>query len=283
MSDTIPSLFAVRRGTSSTLSLYHATLLQAIPDRRYTLSPPVYLIAPYVIAYPPHTEAVAHVAPDGVGINDGGQHVMLVGDYMITVGHDRRDNLWDLPAAPAAATSPVRQVFFNGQWYATGRVLLSAYCATAIPIMTLAGDFRGSWPTGAQELYADSGSPEIFRAWQQRWQPESWHDAIAREYATVPVLLPTMDDDMRESHELREDIRRAQPVLPPAVVPSFVFDAIARDAVQRGATCPITMEPLTDPSQVAVTGCFHVFDATALAAWRASGESKCPTCRATLT
>jgi hypothetical protein len=281
MSETIPSLFAVRRGSSSTLSLYQATLLQAIPDRRYTLSPPVYLITPYVIAHPPHTEAVAYVAP---GINDGGQHVMFVGDYMVATGHDRRENLWNLPAAPAAATSPVRQVFFNGQWYASGRVLLSAYCATAIPIMTLAGDFRGSWPAGGQEVYADAGSPEIFRAWQQRWQPESWHEAIAREYAAMPVLLPTMDDDMPVAHELREDNRRIQPVLTPtAAVPSFVFDAIARDAVQRGATCPITMEPLTDPSQVAVTGCFHVFDVTALAAWRASGENKCPTCRAPLT
>jgi hypothetical protein len=68
---------------------------------------------------------------------------------------------------------------------------------------------------------------------------------------------------------------RQQTVAPP---PRFVTDLIVADAVGRGATCPITMEPLVVDS-ARVTPCFHVFDATALAAWLAAGNETCPVCK----
>jgi hypothetical protein len=284
------------------MRLYQADLLQPQPASHYSLSPPIYLISQATIPHPPDTDAIAHVAPAPSG---GDGEVMFVADYLpapTAAYRSRRDNPWELPAPVAAATSPVRQVFFNGRWYSTGRVLLSAYCAAAIPILTLAGDYRQSWPPGAQIVYVEPGSPEIYRAWQQRWRPDFWHESIAREYeAAVPVLLPAMDGEEEDDLFVRRSVRtRPTPRPTPAVsgvsasvssggvssgsssVPAFVLEAMARDAVQRATPCPITMEPLTDPSQVAVTSCFHVFDATALAAWRASGENKCPTCRATI-
>jgi hypothetical protein len=42
------------------------------------------------------------------------------------------------------------------------------------------------------------------------------------------------------------------------------------------------MEPIVAET-ASVTPCYHVFDATALASWIASGNTTCPTCKQTLT
>jgi hypothetical protein len=61
-----------------------------------------------------------------------------------------------------------------------------------------------------------------------------------------------------------------------------VADALIAAAVTKGATCPITMEAITDDTAT-VTPCYHVFDATALASWIAAGNTTCPTCKQTIT
>lgn len=65
---------------------------------------------------------------------------------------------------------------------------------------------------------------------------------------------------------------------PPAPnLPKHVADLVIRDAETRGATCPITMEPITAVSAT-VTSCGHVFQTAALTHWLTSNTT-CPECR----
>jgi hypothetical protein len=76
----------------------------------------------------------------------------------------------------------------------------------------------------------------------------------------------------------------AAPVQPPLVAPTKPAErialAIARDFVGHNEPCPITQERLHTGS-IAVTGCYCVFQAEALATW-ASTHTTCPSCRTAL-
>jgi hypothetical protein len=65
---------------------------------------------------------------------------------------------------------------------------------------------------------------------------------------------------------------------PSSSLPSHVVSIMIQHAVNSGATCPITMEPLTAKT-AAVTACGHVFDRDALTRWSAD-HGTCPECRA---
>jgi hypothetical protein len=71
---------------------------------------------------------------------------------------------------------------------------------------------------------------------------------------------------------------------PPLVAPTKPAErialAIARDFVAHNEPCPITQERIHDGS-IAVTGCYCVFQAEALATW-ATTHSTCPSCRTAL-
>jgi SUMO ligase MMS21 Smc5/6 complex component len=56
-----------------------------------------------------------------------------------------------------------------------------------------------------------------------------------------------------------------------------VADALIAASVAAEATCPITMEPIT-AATAAVTSCFHVFEANAIAIWLTDHQT-CPTCK----
>ena len=60
-------------------------------------------------------------------------------------------------------------------------------------------------------------------------------------------------------------------------MPKHVADLVIRDAESRGATCPITMDPIKGAA-AAVTSCGHVFDRAAITEWLGS-HAKCPQCR----
>jgi len=77
---------------------------------------------------------------------------------------------------------------------------------------------------------------------------------------------------------------RPEPVPVPATVPTLpkhVAELVARDAEARGATCPITMEPIK-AADATVTSCGHVFQAAALKHWL-TDHSTCPECRQNVT
>jgi hypothetical protein len=299
--DAFPTLFATPPQDGH-VRVYQATLLQDSPGP-YSDSAAIYHVTPYRFARPfPLTEPDAFLVPYR-GSSDS-REVLLVAEQDIPTAPRRRmgDYGWDLSPHPVTL-SPPREVFFAGRWRLTRHALLSMYCATPIPVLEMDGDFRALWPRCRyRENVLDSiqtGTPEVIRVWERRWDPDTWLTEIAREFAEVPTLIPT----------LPEPVPRLLARLPPVTVPGtasrpvlassiptapvshpnstgrlapFILEALIRDAIARHTSCPITLEPLTDPSQVTVTDCYHLFDATALASWQASGENKCPVCRETL-
>ena len=70
-----------------------------------------------------------------------------------------------------------------------------------------------------------------------------------------------------------------QPKPPTAAttLPPHVAALVLKEAVAGAATCPITMEPITQESGV-VTGCGHVFQRDAVAKWLGE-HGTCPECR----
>jgi hypothetical protein len=67
------------------------------------------------------------------------------------------------------------------------------------------------------------------------------------------------------------------PPPPPPPMPAHVATLVIRDAIQHGAVCPITMDPIRS-GDAAVTSCGHVFNATAIVEWL-KRNSSCPECR----
>jgi hypothetical protein len=169
---------------------------------------------------------------------------------------------------------------FEGTWAHCGTTVFSMYCGAAIPMLQFtrfvaddnvaAGGSHGlnndwfllSWDN---HLPTIEGTRRDIRRWAQRWNPMSWN----RESEAVGS-----DRDQ----EGGGSARGGSPVPKASPFPKFVADLLIRDAAERHATCPITMEPITTETAVA-TPCYHVFNADALASWVASGHDTCPECR----
>lgn len=312
----MPHIFATppRDGT---VALYTTTLLQESSDP-YSESPHVFLVTPYRLFQP--DDAPAFCVPSPVRLADN-QEILFVCDQS-PPGYRHRhhrssDNyatLWDPPTHHHhPLTGVTRTVFFQGRWRSTDRALASMYCATLIPILQFTdGTLHAPWPRPETTLSITRGSPEVLRAWEERWESDTWNAEIARQFTdesepTIPVLFPAVGGShpptvSRSTSTNSSALSVSRAVATPTVgrpegtnssslpssrldstgrLPAFVLEALIRDAISRRTTCPITMELLTTPSQVAVTNCYHLFDATALATWRTS-SGECPTCRAPL-
>jgi hypothetical protein len=63
----------------------------------------------------------------------------------------------------------------------------------------------------------------------------------------------------------------------PTPVPLFVAETLAEKAILAEETCPISMDFL-QKGEIAVTSCFHIFQADALAEW-CTKHSTCPVCK----
>jgi hypothetical protein len=152
-----------------------------------------------------------------------------------------------------------RSSIYRGHWRYSGNTVFSMYCATPIPILVFTGRERGIvWPTpNYNRISVAEGDRIILRVWVQRWNPANWDSAIEDAYAARAVI----------------------PI--PVHPPKFITDLIIADAIAKGGTCSITMEPLKI-DKVTVTPCYHLFDTDALNAWTATqvtGETVCPQCR----
>ncbi len=161
---------------------------------------------------------------------------------------------------------------YRGIWRYSGYTLFSMYCATPIPILVFVGVDNHAdiaWPTPFHNrVTVTAGDRTIIRIWVNRWNPATWSAAI---------------EDAYEERAARRTPARppaAAAAAPPPLTPKFVTDLIVADAVAKGATCPITMEPLRI-DKTTVTACYHLFDTEALNAW-AAAATKCPQCRKTL-
>lgn len=71
---------------------------------------------------------------------------------------------------------------------------------------------------------------------------------------------------------------RPPPPPTPRAPPAFVAEALIRDARASAATCPVSMTPLSECAEVAITPCFHLFEAASIRSWMVS-HSACPVCK----
>ena len=180
-----------------------------------------------------------------------------------------------------------RASIYRGHWRYSGYTVFSMYCATPIPILVFTDGGRDreeiEWPAPHYNRIAVAeGDRTILRVWAQRWDPATWEATIEDAYA---------------EQEARRAARRDRAPAPAASggggggraaapPPKFVTDLIVADAIAKGATCPITMEPLK-ADKVTVTACYHVFDTDALNTWaaaqiataEAAATTVCPQCR----
>lgn len=294
MTTALPPLFALPPGPDRCTRIYQATLLQeSPPSYGYTESPPIFLVTPYLLPQPQPAEAFRYTAPELPPAAFRGE-VLLVADVddppisrrtgrrawgRDGYGYDHDD--YD-PPPRTDPLRPRRDVFYHGTVSLTRRTVLSFCCAAPIPILEFDGSFRGPWPVAPERIALYESTPALHRAWRRRWDPETWYEELSvPTTAPVPEPIPVL---FPPEPAPTAGVPTALPpiVTRPHGAPGFVTDALVRDALQRAAACPITLEPLTATTPVAVTDCYHLFDATALATWRAAGDNKCPVCRAAL-
>lgn len=151
------------------------------------------------------------------------------------------------------------------RWHFAGATIYSMLCPDPIPVIAV--EHPEALPaTMLNEMRMVPATRVIYRAWRQRWDPYVVEREIEAIAAPPPPAAPI-----------------APPPPPPAApvatapLPKFVADALVRDAAAADAICPITMEPITIAT-AAVTSCFHVFDANAIAIWLVDHRT-CPTCK----
>lgn len=304
----LPLLFAVPvDDTLDRVSVFQTTLLREGPDR-WGDTPSVYLVAPYRI-YHGHDDSEW---PDRAFVRERGpaaaadaarlsnHDVMLVADYPAAAADTDNPALLASSGVGLQPHSISRHVLYRGPWRTGNATVFSMYCATAIPVLQFNGHgYRRPWPMSQfNRLPLVPASIAAVRAWHGRWDPAVWRLDIDAEEAAAGggaagahhhhhhrdrFNSVDSDDALPALFSLAAAAEAAPPpVAVPAPLPSFVSEALVADAVRRGLSCPITMEPIT-PATAAVTPCYHVFDTDALSAWVAQqpeDAATCPTCKA---
>jgi len=167
------------------------------------------------------------------------------------------------------------------RWRYAGATIYSMLCPDPIPLIIV--DRPEVLPmVTMNELRTTQGSRTIYRVWRQRWDPvviaheiDHLQEAIDERRRRVRTPSPDRPATVAVRSASDEVARPNGQSLQP--LPKFVADALIRDAVAANANCPITMEPITTDT-AAVTSCFHVFDANAIAIWLADHRT-CPTCK----
>jgi hypothetical protein len=170
----------------------------------------------------------------------------------------------------------VREVHMR--WRFVGATIYSMLCPDPIPVLSLEHpDYMPA--TVFNEMRTVPATRVIHRAWRRRWDPEF----VAREIEALEAAIEARE---HRRHRIRTpspprpiagDGGAVRPPPPPSALPKFVADALVTAAVAAEATCPITMEPIS-PENAAVTSCFHVFEANAIAIWLTDRHT-CPTCK----
>jgi hypothetical protein len=67
-----------------------------------------------------------------------------------------------------------------------------------------------------------------------------------------------------------------------SIVPSFIGDAIKRDAITKSASCPISLDEFTNDMAIVLTNCYHIFKEESLKTWLHTND-KCPLCMRCIT
>jgi hypothetical protein len=181
---------------------------------------------------------------------------------------------------PVDEWDQVREVHMR--WRFAGATIYSMLCPDPIPVLTVEHpDYLPA--TVFNEMRAAPATRVIHRAWRRRWDPEF----VAREIEAIEAAIEARE---HRRHRARTPspprpiagdgggaVAAPPPHPPHAALPKFVADALIAASVAAEATCPITMEPIT-AATAAVTSCFHVFEANAIAIWLTTNHT-CPTCK----
>lgn len=78
--------------------------------------------------------------------------------------------------------------------------------------------------------------------------------------------------------ESRRQQKPANSVSQAGPIPKFVAELIMKNAKETSATCPISMNSPEECERIAITNCFHWFDANSLEQWMKRGRH-CPVCK----
>ena len=175
---------------------------------------------------------------------------------------------------------------YRGHWRYSGYTAFSMYCATPIPIIVLTADSADhpiEWPTPYyNRATAFAGDRTMVRVWAHRWNPAVWENALEDAYESRrrPAARGGGGSGGGAAPATASSSPSALATATAQSLPKFVTDLIIADAVAKGATCAITMEPIRT-NNATVTSCYHIFDTIALTAWAASQETStiCPQCR----
>jgi hypothetical protein len=97
--------------------------------------------------------------------------------------------------------------------------------------------------------------------WMNKFSPEYMQE-MTRRRIVFTSLKPI------------EDVPEIKPIAP---IPLFAATALVTLAIQKGETCPISMEEL-QIGKAAVTSCYHIFDRTCIQNWM-NEHSTCPICK----
>ena len=154
------------------------------------------------------------------------------------------------------------------RWQYSGTIIHSMLCPNPIPIVNV--ERTDVLPMSSVNLlHVEDGDDEIYRVWLRRWDPI---------FITQEINALTAIHHIRTPPPATGTIQITSHIpAKPTAIPKFVADALVQAAVVAAATCPITMEPIS-PATAAVTNCFHVFDANAIAIWLTNHRT-CPTCK----
>jgi len=131
-----------------------------------------------------------------------------------------------------------------------------------------------------REAHIYSGFNEPPQIHRQIWpsalaQPDDYDDVVPTLVMSrpAPLIIPEFEDNI---------IPELVPPIITQSIPRFVAEAMKRDSIATGATCPITTNTFEVGTEVAVTSCYHLFEAAALNIW-ISTHMLCPICKSTLT
>jgi len=61
-------------------------------------------------------------------------------------------------------------------------------------------------------------------------------------------------------------------------IPSFVVNIMKQDAIRNKAECPISMETITEATNISLTSCYHIFETGSLKNWLERSNA-CPVCK----
>jgi hypothetical protein len=130
-----------------------------------------------------------------------------------------------------------------------------------------------------REDEASMGTPRYSRAYNRIHTPprvDSWNRNS--RHLRTPSPPPRIVETVRL---VEVPVERVVIQNKPLPIPKAVGDLLLSNARKGADTCPILQTPFSECTKLAVSSCFHIFDAESLSMWQQTHTS-CPVCRCKL-